>query len=187
MHKIRIFDIALTKAGFVLFLSESNTSPTLPIVIGISEAQSITVALNDLKPERPLSHDTFKKVMNSLQANVIKVVISNCSNGTFFADMYLSTNDGTLIMDCRPSDAIALAARFKAPVYVTDEVMDEAGVGPEAKEAYSQTEIDHSEVDFQPVSQESVLKGRLRDAVRNEKFEEAALLRDQINKLKESH
>ena len=187
MYKIRIFDISLTKAGFVLFLSESEEGPILPIVIGISEAQSITMALNKLTAERPLSHDLFQKIMNNFQASVVKVVISNYMNGTFYADLYLTTNDGTLIMDARPSDAIALAIRYNAPIYAAKNIMDEAGVLPSAKEEYAQTSINHSEMDFKPVSEVSILEGRLRDAVDNEKFEEAAVLRDQLNKLRKSH
>lgn len=184
MFKIRIFDISLTKAGFVLFLSEKEDGPVLPIVIGISEAQSITMALNKIDPERPLSHDLFKTVMDNFQASVIKVIISKYDNGTFFADLYLNTNDGTLILDSRPSDAIALAIRYKAPIYVNKEIMAEAGVDQNFVKNETGTPINHSELDLAPISEVSILEDRLKDAVDSEKYEEAAVIRDQLEKLK---
>ena len=184
MFKIRIFDISLTKAGFVLFLSEGEEGPILPIVIGISEAQSITMALNKMHAERPLSHDLFKTIMDNFQASVVKVIVSSYREGTFFADLYMTTNDGTLILDARPSDAIALAIRYNAPIYVTKDIMDSAGIKPSEKNKDSTTPINHSEMDFKPVSEVSILENRLKDAVDNEKYEEAAVLRDQLNRLR---
>ncbi len=186
MFKIRIFDISLTKAGFVLFLSEKEEGPVLPIVIGISEAQSITMALNKIHAERPLSHDLFKTIMDNFQATVVKVVISRYENGTFYSDLYLSTNDGTLILDARPSDAIALAIRYKAPIYVKEEIMDEAGVVPALNIEDNGTKINHAELDLEPVSEVTILNDRLKDAVNKEKYEEAAVLRDQLNRLRDS-
>ena len=184
MFKIRIFDISLTKAGFVLFLSENENGPVLPIVIGISEAQSITMALNGIDPERPLSHDLFKSIMDNFQASVVKVIVSKYENGTFFADLYLSTNDGTLILDSRPSDAIALAIRYKAPIYVNQEIMEEAGVDPSFVKQETGTPINHAELDLKPISEVSILEDRLKDAVNSERYEEAAVIRDQLDKLK---
>jgi bifunctional DNase/RNase len=186
MFKIRIFDISLTKAGFVLFLSENEAGPVLPIVIGISEAQSITMALNKVQAERPLSHDLFKTIMDNFQATVIKVIVSKYENGTFFADLYMSTNDGTLILDARPSDAIALAIRYNSPIYVKEAIMDEAGVFPAASAESSGTKINHAELELSPVSEVTILETRLDDAVKGEKYEEAAVLRDQLNRLKSS-
>ena len=184
MFKIRIFDISLTKAGFVLFLSENEEGPILPIVIGISEAQSITMALNKIDPERPLSHDLFKTIMGNFQASVVKVIISKYENSTFFADLYLNTNDGTLILDSRPSDAIALAIRYNAPIYVHKEIMDEAGVDSSYVKQETGTPINHSEIELTPISEVNILENRLKDAVTQEKYEEAALIRDQLDKLK---
>ena len=184
MFKIRIFDISLTKAGFVLFLSENENGPVLPIVIGISEAQSITMALNGIDPERPLSHDLFKSIMDNFQASVVKVIVSKYENGTFFADLYLNTNDGTLILDSRPSDAIALAIRYKAPIYVNQEIMEEAGVDPSFVKQETGTPINHAELDLKPISEVSILEDRLKDAVSSERYEEAAVIRDQLDKLK---
>ena len=184
MFKIRIFDISLTKAGFVLFLSEDEDGPVLPIVIGISEAQSITMALNKIDPERPLSHDLFKSIMDNFQASVVKVIVSKYENGTFFADLYLNTNDGTLILDSRPSDAIALAIRYKAPIYVHEEIMKEAGVDPSYVKQETGTPINHAEIDLNPISEVSILEDRLKDAVSSERYEEAAIIRDQLDRLK---
>jgi uncharacterized protein len=183
MHKIKVFDISLTKSGFVIFLSESDGSPVLPIVIGISEAQSITLAMNEMKPERPLSHDLFKTIMDNFQASVVKVIINKYKNGTFFADLYLNTNDGALVLDSRPSDAIALAIRYKAPIYITDEIMNSASIPMPAENGENKSK-NHAEVDFSPVSEKSILENRLQEAINREKFEEAALIRDQLKRLK---
>jgi hypothetical protein len=88
----------------------------------------------------------------------------------------MSTNDGTLILDSRTSDAIAMAVRYKAPIYVTEEIMEMSGVvRSESSEPISLDSV---------VSETSVLEDRLEDAVKVEKYEEAAILRDQLNRLK---
>ena len=184
MYKIRVFDISLTKSGFVLFLSANEKGPILPVVIGISEAQSITMAINNIEAERPLSHDLFKTIMNTFQSSVIKVIINKFEDGTFFAEMYLSTNDGVQIYDSRPSDAIALAIRYSAPIYVSEHIMHEAGVKPPIDNSERYTKIDHAELDSMPVSEMTLLERRLQTAVEDEKYEEAALIRDKLNQLK---
>jgi uncharacterized protein len=184
MYKIRVFDISLTKSGFVLFLSADEAGPILPVVIGISEAQSITMALNKIAPERPLSHDLFKCIMDNFQSSVIKVIINKFDDGTFFADLYLNTNDGTIILDSRPSDAIALALRYGAPIYVSEEIMKIAGMKAPIGKDVKFTPINHSELDIQPISDISILEDRLKSAVNAERYEEAALIRDELEKLK---
>ena len=184
MYKIRIFDISLTKSGFVLFLSSDEKGPILPVIIGISEAQSITMAINNIEPERPLSHDLFKNILTTFQASVIKIIINDFNNGTFFASIYMSTNDGVQIFDSRPSDAIALAIRYDAPVYVSEQIMHEAGVKAPIEGHDQYTRIDHATLDSEPVSELTVLEKRLQNAVDDEKYEEAAIIRDELNKLK---
>ncbi len=183
MYKISIFDISLTKSGFVIFLSENKTSPILPLVIGISEAQSINLALNGVEAERPLTHDLFKFILDKLQAVVIKIIITKIENGIFLAEVYLRTNDGILVIDSRPSDAIALAIRFKAPVYVADEVMQKAGIKSNEIDLSKAGFLSHAEVDFAPVTEEVILRNRLNEAIAEERYEEAALLREQIKQL----
>lgn len=184
MYKIRIFDISLTKSGFVLFLSSDEKGPILPVIIGISEAQSITMALNNLDPERPLSHDLFKSILSTFQSSVIKVIINDFDNGTFFASIYMSTNDGVQIFDSRPSDAIALAIRYDAPIYVSEHIMNKAGVNAPIDDHNQYTKIDHATLDSEPISELTVLEKRLQSAVEDEKYEEAAIIRDELNKLK---
>jgi len=186
MNKIRIFDISLTKAGFVLFLSKNKGDLVLPIVIGISEAQSITLALNGIAPERPLSHDLFCSIMRSTQISVIKVIISRLENNTYYADLYIQTNDGVLIMDSRPSDAIALAIRHKAPIYVSEKVMAQAATPLPEGPLNEYTPINHAEMDIAPVTERDILSRRLDDAVKAEKYEEAAIIRDQLENLNDA-
>lgn len=187
MYKIRIFDITLTKSGFVLFLSNDEEGPILPIIIGISEAQSITMALNGLSPERPLSHDLTKKILDNFQASIIKVIVKDFEDGVFKADLYLKTNDGAIILDSRPSDAIALAIRADAPIYVAEDVMLDNSVLPPIDNSQDFTKIDHSELNSKPISEVSIIEHRLQNAIDSEKYEEAAILRDKLKNLKRNN
>ena len=181
MHKIKIIDISLTKAGFVLFLAEKEEGPVLPVIIGISEAHSITLALNDIEPERPLSHDLFKTIMDMNECSIIKVIVNRLEDKTFYADVYMKTNDGVHVIDSRPSDAIALAIRYKAPIYITDEVMKKGGDFPSQPILGDKFDTDKIE-DFNEIQH---LESQLTEAISREFYEDAALLRDKINKLKE--
>lgn len=184
MYKIRIFDISLTKSGFVLFLSDNEDGPVLPIIIGISEAQSITMALNGIEPDRPLSHDLCKTVLDNFQASIIKVIVKEFNDGIFKADLYLKTNDGVVILDSRPSDAVALAIRADAPIYVADEIMLTHSILHPIDNDQDFTQIDHTELNSKPISEVSIIEHRLQDAIDREKYEEAAILRDKLKNLK---
>ncbi|NQZ56044.1 MAG: bifunctional nuclease family protein [Lentisphaeraceae bacterium] len=183
MYTIHVFDISLTKAGFILFLSESENGPTLPVIIGISEAQSITMALNDITPERPLSHDLFRNVMNSLDAVVKKIVISRLENNTFFADIYMNFENKCIIMDARPSDAVALAVRFKAPVFVADAVMQEAGTKLPDTQDEASASLARASLEPTQSATAVILQEKLQQAIKNEAYEDAAILRDQLKSL----
>jgi len=185
MYTVRLFDISLTRAGFVLFLSEKEDGPTLPIIIGISEAQSITMALNGIEPERPLTHDFFKSFMDNFGAKVTQVTVSRLEDNTFFADIHLKTRDDILIMDARPSDAIALAIRFKAPIYINDDVMQAAGTNEQQEHSSedSHTTLAKANFEAKPYSELTELQGELQYAIENELFEDAANIRDRLNTL----
>ena len=123
--------------------------------------------------------------MKTFQSSVIKVIINKFDNGTFFAEMYVSTYDGVQIFDSRPSDAIALAIRYEAPIYVSEHIMHEAGVMPPINDSERYTnKIDNAELESMPVSETTLLERRLQNAVNDEKYEEAALIRDKLNQLK---
>ena len=100
----------------------------VPIWVGSQEAASISVAVSGEAPPRPLSHDLMQRLLDAVGATVRQVAVTRLEAGTFYAELSLFTTSGALTIDCRPSDAIALAARVGAPLFVAEAVIDEAGV-----------------------------------------------------------
>ncbi len=112
----------------ILLLREQGGSRFLPIWIGTNEATAIALALEGVEPQRPMTHDLLKIVTEQLGATVDRVVVTELSDGTYFADLVMSKNGEELTISSRPSDAIALAARTSSPVFAARAVLDEAGV-----------------------------------------------------------
>lgn len=112
----------------VVILKEKDANRYLPIWIGPAEADAIAVKLQDVPVPRPLTHDLLSTAITTLGGDVIHVVLSDLENDTFYAKVVLKTNDETIQLDARPSDAIALAVRAKVPIFVEDSVLEKAGV-----------------------------------------------------------
>jgi uncharacterized protein len=110
----------------VVLLEELRGEQVLPIWVGVFEARAIAMEMDDIKPVRPMTHDLLKNIVEGLQARVAKVVISDLKDNTFYAQITLTTGGTSLQIDARPSDAIALALRVKAPLYVAKTVFDRA-------------------------------------------------------------
>jgi hypothetical protein len=106
----------------VVFLKEKKGTRCLPIVIGISEAASIRMHLNGFAAPRPLTHDLMRSIIDNLDAKLEKIVIDKLVDNTFYAKLYLKTQNGIKIIDARPSDCIALAVRMKAALFVNEEI-----------------------------------------------------------------
>jgi len=106
----------------VVFLKEKNGQRCLPIVIGINEAASIRMHLNGFVSPRPLTHDLMCSILGDLGARLERIVIDKLVDNTFYAKLYLKTQNGMKIIDARPSDSIALAVRMKSALFVDDEV-----------------------------------------------------------------
>lgn len=124
--------VSLMSQHRIVVLQEDQGERYLPIWIGPFEADAITIQLQDVEVARPLTHDLLKNVIDVLGGEVIRVVINDLQNDTFYARIILQTETGdTIEVDSRPSDAIALAVRVDAPIYVEDDVMDRAGMEPE--------------------------------------------------------
>ncbi|CUU11204.1 MAG: bifunctional nuclease family protein [Fimbriimonadales bacterium] len=104
-----------------------NYGRTVPIVIGPFEAHAIVMALNDEVPQRPLTHDLMRNILMRLGVSVDRVVIDDLWQGTFYAKIYLLHGDEEIEIDSRPSDAIALALRFRAPIYMVESVLEAEG------------------------------------------------------------
>ena len=110
----------------VVVLVDSASQKALPIWIGVFEAEAISRGLEDVVTLRPMTHDLMKQILDTFHVSLIRVVINDLKSNTFYANLYLSVDGEELIVDSRPSDAIALAVRLKAPVFVTKSVMETA-------------------------------------------------------------
>ncbi len=123
--------VSLMSQNRIVELREEGGDRILPIWIGPFEAESITLQLQGVDVPRPLTHDLLKSVIESLGGEVLHILISGLEKSTYFARIVLDVDGDTVEIDSRPSDAIALAVRVNAPIYVTEEVMDQAGLRPE--------------------------------------------------------
>jgi uncharacterized protein len=169
--------------AYALILKETNGARRLPIIIGAFEAQSIALEMEGIKPPRPLTHDLIKNLIDLLGGELIDVLISDLRDGTFFARINLDTQE----IDSRPSDAIAIAVRYGAPIYVAEKVMAEASFvsegGEEDKAISPDAKPDQEEPPNPQLSQLEQLTKRLEDAIAKEDYEKAAQLRDELKKL----
>ncbi|HEY3052161.1 MAG TPA: bifunctional nuclease family protein [Thermoanaerobaculia bacterium] len=110
----------------IVVLKDENEKFFLPIWVGIFEANAIALQLENISTPRPMTHDLLRNMISELDARVIRVVINDLRDSTFFAQIRLITGEKTLEVDARPSDAIALALRTEAPIFVTQSVLDQA-------------------------------------------------------------
>jgi len=120
----------------VIVLKEKRGDKTLPIWIGLFEAQSIALAMENIKPPRPLTHDLAKSLIEKLKGKVDKVVINDLRHNTFYAKIFIRQNGEDIQVDSRPSDAIAIALRLKVPIFIEEEVLEKVAIdsGPIAEE-----------------------------------------------------
>ncbi len=110
----------------IVILRDQEGQKVLPIWVGIFEANAIALQIENISTPRPMTHDLLRNVIHDLKAEVLKIVVCDLQENTFYALIYLSLNGDTLAIDARPSDAIALALRTRAPIFVEDTVIDHA-------------------------------------------------------------
>jgi bifunctional DNase/RNase len=115
----------------VIILKELDSNRYLPIWIGQFEATAILMEIQGIHPSRPLTHDLLKTIIDSLGGSVSRIVINDLRDGTFFARIFISTGSKEIEIDARPSDAIALAVRFKVPIFTNDSVLEQAAITSE--------------------------------------------------------
>ena len=125
LHKVKIVGLTVDEESNapILVLRTTDTNETIPIWIGLLEAASIASALQKIDFERPMTHDLFKNFIARMDVNLTKIEVCDLRENTFFARLIFSSGDKTFTMDSRPSDAIALAVRFEAPIYVDEKVI----------------------------------------------------------------
>lgn len=183
--------------AYALILSEVDGDRKLPIVIGAFEAQSIAIALEkEIKPPRPLTHDLFKNFSDRFGIVVKQVIIHKLVDGVFYSSLICERDKIEEIIDARTSDAIALALRFKAPIFTYKNILDKAGiylkVNPDKEDEGSEDSILMDEILAKEIETKSPenFKGKtleelhnlLDEAVASEDYETAARLRDEISK-----
>lgn len=182
----QVTHVSLSNMGFVVMLQgKGDDKRTLPIFIGAPEAQAIALHLEHVAVPRPLTHDILKTIMDNLECRMKRIEICALRDSTFFANLILEWNGVESMIDARPSDAIALALRCAAPIYVAEEVMESAGVMLD--EATSKSAVPKAEEPAHRLTPAEAIKQRLAQAVAEERYEDAAKLRDELKKLPHSN
>lgn len=205
MDKIKLEILGLSSSqsqtgSFALVLGEEGGNRRLPIIIGMFEAQAIAIEIEKIVPNRPMTHDLFKSFSAHFNFYVEEILISDLKEGVFYAKIICTDGRVQSTIDARPSDAIAIGLRFNVPIYTVEAIMSEAGIllsDISAEEAGSESlssserktrksgkqakQIEDKPSQITDLSNEQ-LKTMLEDALKNEDYENAAKLRDELNK-----
>ncbi len=187
MEKIQVDILGLSTnpasgGAYALILKEVHGNRRLPIIIGASEAQSIALEMEGIKPPRPLTHDLMKNIITAFGAELGDITIDELRDGTFYAKLNIDNQ----LIDSRPSDAIALAVRYGVQIYVASGVMDEAAFVPEEEDDEaipSSTKQKPKPSPAPKMTKLEQLNVQLKEAIEKENYEKAANLRDEIRKL----
>jgi bifunctional DNase/RNase len=179
MTQVKVANLTICNVGFVVMLKSLSDERTLPIFIGVPEAQAIALQMNKVQPPRPMTHDLMKAVLDAVEGRLERIEVADLRDGTYYGKLVVAFEGHTIDVDARPSDAIALALRCHSPIYVADHVMQEAAaVLDEAKATSSRPQGDASGPDVR--SGEDDLRDALQRAIREERYEDAARIRDRM-------
>ncbi len=180
--ELKVLDISDTQAqagAYVILLGEKKGNRKLPLIVGASEAQSTAICLKGIKTQRPLTHDLFHTCLTVLNTELLRVLIYKVHEGVFYSYIYLKHQDEITRVDSRTSDAIALALRFEAPIFIYDSILENEQLTAEnLEEEEEEEEVDGLQI---PLNE---LEKALKIAIEEENYEIAANLRDEINKRK---
>ncbi len=193
MQKIRLnilgLSVSQTQSGaYALVLAEEEGDRRIPIIIGPVEAQAIAIQLEGLKPPRPLTHDLIKNMALAFEIALLEVTIYKLEEGIFYSELLCEMGGKEIKIDSRTSDAVALALRFRCPIYTSEEILKKAGIVLEQEDENSPVRSMADEETEAPsgssYSQYSTdeLNELLNDAVQNEDYEKASIIRDELNK-----
>lgn len=194
MEKVKLnilgLSVSQTQSGaYALVLAEENGERRLPIIIGPVEAQAIAIQLEGLKPPRPLTHDLIKNIAIAFEIALIEVVIHKLEEGIFFSELLFELDGKEIYVDSRTSDAVALALRFRCPIYTSEEILHKAGIVLDLAEdqpidaGVGTESVSSTDRGFDKYSL-SDLEGLLSEAVQNEDYERASAIRDEIARRK---
>lgn len=193
MQKIRLnilgLSVSQTQSGaYALVLAEEEGERRIPIIIGPVEAQAIAIQLEGLKPPRPLTHDLIKNMALAFDIALLEVTIYKLEEGIFYSELLCEMNGKEIRIDSRTSDAVALALRFRCPIYTSEEILQKAGIVLESDDenspVRSMTDEDEPETGSSSYAQYSTtdLKDLLNEAIEEEDYEKASIIRDELNK-----
>lgn len=177
--ELKIHDMSTTlhpADAYALVLEEKEGGRKLPIIIGHLEAQAIKVMMVKYHPPRPLTHDLFKGLTEQLGATMTKMVIYKAKGGVFYSYLYFDKDGEELKVDARTSDAVALALRYRCPMYATEDVIESEHLHDLGEGKFS---VPITSVSLQ------MLEEALAMAVEREDYEQASHLRDEIRRRKE--
>jgi bifunctional DNase/RNase len=183
--------------NYAVILGEQRGNRRLPIIIGAFEAQAIAVAVERISPNRPLTHDLLKNTLDVFGIEMREIIINNLLDGVFYARLVCVRNGEVFEIDSRSSDALAMAVRYNCPIYTYDFILETAGVALEESDetklrpVKSNPKIPQSSGGTVPESRESLsglpldeLERQLSEVLKNEDYEQAAFIRDEINRRK---
>ena len=179
MEKVKLEIVGMSysrsqSGAYALILGIPGEKKRLPIIIGSGEAQSIAIELENMKPSRPLTHDLFANFANHFDIKIIEVIINKFEEGIFFSKLVCEKDGETSEIDSRTSDAVALALRFKCPIYTYQNIIDDTGImledeplgeDPESEDTLESD--DENIIDYGDFLLEE-LENMLKDAVENE-------------------
>lgn len=197
MQKIRLnilgLSVSQTQSGaYALVLSEETGDRRIPIIIGPVEAQAIAIQLEGLKPPRPLTHDLIKNIALAFEIALLEVTIYKLEEGIFYSELLCEMNGKEIRVDSRTSDAVALALRFKCPIYTTEDILSKAGIvlEPEDKDSPDPANLEPKaeptgSTPFAHYTMQE-LEEMLNEAVQNEDYEKASVIRDEIHNRKKN-
>ncbi|MFW5823268.1 MAG: bifunctional nuclease domain-containing protein [Tangfeifania sp.] len=197
MQKIRLnilgLSVSQTQSGaYALVLAEEKGERRMPIIIGPVEAQAIAIQLEGLKPPRPLTHDLIKNIALAFEIVLLEVTIYKLEEGIFYSELLCEMDGKEVKIDSRTSDAVALALRFRCPIYTTEDILSKAGIvmesddlkEPPREPSEKKSGTGPSSSFSQYTLQE--LEELLNEAIQNEDYEKASVVRDEINNRKKN-
>jgi bifunctional DNase/RNase len=193
MDRIRLEIVGMSysqsqSGAYALILGETDGKRRLPIIIGGFEAQAIAVELEKMKPSRPLTHDLFKSFADNYNIRIREVIIDQFKQGVFHAKLICVKDDMESMIDSRTSDAVALAIRFRCPIYTYEKIMEDAGMEMDENAIASDTMTSPADDPHEQAYEQytlNELEEMLQKAVEQEDYEKASFIRDEISKRKE--
>ena len=197
MQKIRLnilgLSVSQTQSGaYALVLAEENGDRRIPIIIGPVEAQAIAIQLEGLTPPRPLTHDLIKNLALAFDIALLEVTIYKLEEGIFYSELLCEMNGSEIKIDSRTSDAVALALRFRCPIYTSEEILNKAGIVLELQDdnspvrSFADSDLETAESSSYSQYSSGELEEMMNEATQNEDYEKASLIRDEIDKRKKN-